>query len=196
MGNASAYLRNFIYTGLNSTALGGNWVPLSQTGNSVALASGEQRFEYEFGSATSTVTGPPMEQSWNNNLNLSFGSFYLDGSCDFCGVANAVTITSASNTGTAQYIDAAPGGASQSGSQNTLTSDVYTITFGSSGYTGTLQFSAATDVTFGTPDVQLSRGTITLNVYAPAPAPLPLFGVAAAFGASRRLRTRLRRQAG
>ena len=78
--------------------------------------------------------------------------------------------------------------------RNNLTSDIYNITFGSSGYTGTLQFTAATDVTFGSPDVQLSRGTITLNIFAPAPAPLPLFGAGAAFGMSRQLRRRIQRQ--
>ena len=188
-GNAlTNFSRNFIYTGLNSTTLGGNWVPLGQS----TTTSGEQRFDYKFGAATGAVTGPPPQQLWNNNFTLDFGSFYLDGSCDFCGAANAVTLTSVTGTGTGQYIGADPNG--NSGNQNNLTSDIYNITFGSSGYTGTLQFTAATDVTFGSPDVQVSRGTITLNIFAPAPAPLPLLGAGAAFGMSRQLRRRIQRQ--
>jgi len=188
-GNAlTNFSRNFIYTGLNSTALGGNWVPLGQTGTS---GNGEQRFDYKFGAATGAIAGPPAQQLWNNNFTLDFGSFYLDGSCDFCGAANAVTLTSVSGTGMGQYIGQDPNG--NPGNQNNLTSDIYNITFGSSGYTGTLQFTAATDVTFGTPDIQLSRGTITLNIYAPAPAPLPLLGAGAAFGMSRQLRRRIQR---
>jgi hypothetical protein len=188
-GNAlTAFSRNFIYTGLNSTALGGNWVPLGQS----TTTSGEQRFDYKFGAATGAIAGPPAQQLWNNNFTLDFGSFYLDGSCDFCGAANAVTLTSVSGTGMGQYIGQDPNG--NPGNQNNLTSDIYNITFGSSGYTGTLQFTAATDVTFGSPDVQLSRGTITLNIFAPAPAPLPLFGAGAAFGMSRQLRRRIQRQ--
>ena len=190
-GTQLGIFRNFIYTGLNSTALGGNWVPLGQTGTS---GSGEQRFDYKYGAATTSIAGPPAQQLWNNNFTLDFGSFYLDGSCDFCGIANAVTITSFSDSGTGmgQYIGVDPSG--NPGNQNNLTSDIYNITFGASGYTGSLQFTAATDVTFGTPDIQLSRGTITLNIYAPAPAPLPLLGAGAAFGMSRQLRRRIQRQ--
>ena len=191
-GDGIAVNRNFIYTGLNSTPLGGNWVPVAQTGPSGALASGDQRFDYKFGPASSSVTGPPSEKFWSNNFTLNFGSFYLDGGCNFCGAANAVTLTSVSGTASGHYIDADPLG--NSGNQNSLISDVYNITFGASGYTGTLQFTAATDVTFGSPDIQLSRGTITLEIFAPVPAPLPLFGAGAAFGMSRQLRRRIQRQ--
>jgi len=188
-GNAlTAFSRNFIYTGLNSTALGGNWVPLGQS----TSASGEQRFDYQFGVATSINPGPPQVNIWNNSFTLDFGSFYLDGSCDFCGVANAVTITSVTGTGNGQYVGEDPSG--NAGNQNNIVSDIYNITFGASGYTGTLQFSAATDVTFGTPDTKFSRGTIALNIFAPAPATLPLLGAGAAFGMSRQLRRRIQRQ--
>ena len=194
-GNPMAVTRNYIFTGLNTDPLAGNWVPSGQAGPAGDLASGEQRFDYLLGSATASlpVPGPPTENLWVDKANLSFGSFYLDGSCLFCGSANKVTITSASNTAQAQYKGADPNG--NSGNQNSLVSDIYNITFGASGYTGTLRYTAATDVTFGSPDIQLSRGTITLEIFAPVPAPLPLFGAGAAFGMSRQLRRRIQRQA-
>jgi len=193
--------RNFIYQNLlGDYAPAGNWIPVSQDGpgSTGPLGSKEQRFDYDFGAATTINPGPPQNNIWNNNSNLSFGSFYLDGICDFCGAANAVSITSASTTGLATFLGEAPDGSA--GNQNKLTSSIYNIVFGASGKKGTLQYEAYTDITnvnsMGS-RVESSGGKIFITLEDPipptsaVPAPLSVLGAGAAFGFSRRLRRRI-----
>ena len=143
-----------------------------------------------------------MDSSGDNTSDLDFGSFYLDGTCDFCGSANAVSITSASSTGLATYLGEAPGGSS--GNQNKLTSSLYNIVFGASGKTGTLQYEAYSDITNGIPGtnrIESSGGKIFITLKDPippssaVPAPLSVLGAGAAFGFSRRLRRRIQSSA-
>lgn len=197
-GAAINTTRNFIYQDLiGDYAPAGAWVPVSQLGpgSTGPLRSGEQRFDYSAGAATSVNPGPPQNNIWNDNLNLTFGSFYLDGTCEFCGEANAVSVISASPTGVAQFLGEAPD--QTAGNQNKLNSSLYNIVFGSSGKTGTLRFEAYTDITNGVPPAlrsENSGGRIIINLddpIAPAPSPLPILGAGAAFGYSRRLRRRI-----
>ena len=201
-GTAIPNPRNFIYTGLSDSPLSGRWVPVNQVGPNptpppatVGLGDGGQRLDYLFGNATSGSSSP-TSYDWVNGFDLQFGSFYLNGGCPFCGPSNAVSLVSANSTGNGTYIGIDPNGTN--GNQNRLTSDLYSIVFGASGITGTLQFSAFTDVTdatTSTPLSQISGGTIQLNVnyiYPPSPAPFPLLGLASAYGLSRRLRHRIR----
>jgi len=201
-GSAINNSRNFIYTGLPPSPLAGRWIPLNQQGpnptpppTTADLGPGSQRFDYLFGDATSGSSSPTSYE-WVNGLDLKFRSFYLDGSCPFCGPNNAVSLVSVNSTGNGQYIGIDPNGAN--GNQNTLTSDLYSIVFGASGITGTLQFDASTnvtDATTNTPVAQISGGTIVLNVnytYPPAPAPIPLLGLTTAWAMGRRLRLRIR----
>lgn len=193
--------RNFIYQDLvGNYAPAGNWVPVSQLGpgSTGPLGAREQRFDYDFGVATTINSGPPQNNIWDNNSNLSFGSFYLDGTCDFCGSANAVSVTSASSTGQASYLGEAPNGSA--GNQNKLTSSLYNIVFGASGKTATLQYEAYTDITNRDPGgsrVESSGGKIVITFEDPipptsaVPAPLSVLGAGAAFGFSRRLRRRI-----
>ena len=185
--------RNFIYQDLVGNNLpAGNWVPVSQTG---ATALGEQRFDYEFGTATTINPGPPQNNLWDNNSTLSFGSFYLDGSCNFCGPTNAVSVLSSSSTGQAEYLGEAPDGSA--GNRNKLTSNLYNIVFGDSGKVGTLEYTAFTDVTNRNSSgsrVEKSGGSIIIRFNDPVtavPAPLSILGAGAAFGFSRRLRRRI-----
>lgn len=197
-------MRNFIYQSLvGDYAPAGDWMPVGQS-----LSTGEQRFDYYFDAATSSSTGGTSGtvavHDWNNNLDLDFGSFYLDGSCSFCGSGNAVSLINSTNTGTAQYIAEAATSTntnSVAGGQNEITSSIYNIVFGASGITGTLQYTAFTNVISGMNFSQSNGGTITLNVNAPmppaaaVPGPLPVLGAGAAFGFSRRLRRRILDQA-
>jgi hypothetical protein len=194
--------RNFIYTGLvGDYAPAGAWTPVSQS----TAVVGEQRFDYFFQNATSSsiggTSGLATVRNWMNNLTLNFGSFYLNGSCSFCGSSNVVNAISSTFTGQAKYIDESPNstnGNSIPGNQNQLTSGIYNILFGASGITGTLQYTAFTNVTTN-PFSQQSGGTIVLNVNADdpnppttaVPGPLPILGAGAAFGYSRRLRRRI-----
>jgi hypothetical protein len=192
--------RNFIYTGLvGDYAPAGAWTPVSQSTSTL----GEQRFDYSFPNASSSSTGGTSGlatvRDWNNNLSLNFGSFYLNGSCSFCGSSNFVSVISSTPTGQAKYINESPtstAGNSISGNQNKLTSGLYNILFGASGITGTLQYTAFTNVT-SNPFAQQSGGTIIINVNDPTPpttavpGPLPVLGAGAAFGYSRRLRRRI-----
>jgi len=195
---ATPNMRNFIYQNLvGDYEPAGNWMPLGQ-----GTAINEQRFDYYFDKATSSGTGgasgSATVHNWNSNLDLDFGSFYLTGSCGFCGMANAVSIVSATDTGTAQYIDESPdstSGNSVMGNQNQLSSSIYNIVFGASGQMGTLQYTAFTNVT-SNPLRQYNGGTITIvtNANPPTssvPGPLPLLGAGAAYGYSRRLRSRI-----
>lgn len=200
-GTALTTARNFIYQNLiGDYAPAGAWIPVSQlgSGSTGPLVVGEQRFDYYFEAATTINSGPPQDNIWDNNSNLSFGSFYLDGTCDFCGSANAVSITTAISTGRATYLGQAPNGAA--GNQNNLTSSLYNIVFGASGKTGTLQYEAYSNITNATPGtnrIESSGGRIiitTSDPILPVPAPLPLFGAGAAFGMSRQLRRRIQRQ--
>jgi hypothetical protein len=173
-------------------------MPINQTGPTGGLIMGEQRFDYKFDQATTINSGPPQDNQWNNNLTLDFGSFFLDGSCGFCGSNHAVIITSAGPTGQAQYLGEAPG--QTSGNQNKLFSSIYNIMFAASAYTGTLQYEAYTDITDGVPPAlrsESSGGRIILNVDGPTPptgsvpSPIPLLGASAAFSFSRKLRRRI-----
>lgn len=184
--------RNFIYQSLvGNYAPAGNWQPVGQS----TSTAGEQRFDYFFPMASSINPGPPQVNDWNNNLNLSFGSFYLDGACSFCGSSNAVSVINATLTGTAKYIGQSPTGTA--GNQNKLTSGIYNIVFGASNIMGKLQYTAFTDVTTN-PFLQSSGGTITImtdDIPPPptsaVPSPLPFLGAGVAFGFSRRLRQRI-----
>ena len=193
--------RNFIYQSLvGDYAPAGAWTPVGQ---SFATLAGEQRFDYTFPNATSSSTGGTSGSAtvhdWNNNLTLNFGSFYLDGTCNFCGSSNTVNLINSTLTGTAKYIGESPtstAGNSISGNQNTLTSGIYDIVFGTSGIPGTLQYTAFTNVTTN-PFEQKSGGSIIINVNDPnppttaVPGTLPVLGAGAAFGYSRRLRRRI-----
>jgi hypothetical protein len=206
---ATPNTRNFIYQSLQGNyplASPLTWTPVGQT----TSALGEQRFDYYFGNSQSSSTtggssGLATVQNWSNSLDLDFGSFYLAGSCTFCGFNNRVSIVNSASMGTAQFIGEAitsSPGVSKGGNQNTLNSSVYNIIFGASMITGTLQYSAFTNVT-NDPLTQSSGGIITItaeasdppNPPAPVPAPLSVLGVGAAFGFSRRLRRRILDQA-
>jgi hypothetical protein len=185
--------RNFIYTGLSGDyPTPAVWTPVGQ---STSMA-GEQRFDYSFPAANSTNAGPPQVNDWANNLSLSFGSFYLAGSCSFCGPTKVVSMITSSSTGTAKFIGQAPDGTT--GNQNQLTSGLYNILFGTgpSAIVGTLEYTAFTNVT-STSLTQQSGGKIIINVNDPnppttaVPGPLPVLGAGAAFGYSRRLRRRI-----
>jgi hypothetical protein len=67
-------------------------------------------------------------------------------------------LVSATSTGIAQFIGNGGGWLNK----NSLTSSVYSIVFGASGRTGTLQYTAATDVQ--ATGNQISGGTITINI--------------------------------
>jgi hypothetical protein len=202
-GNPIVNALNFIYQDLvGDNPIAGPWMPINQTGPTGSLIMGEQRFDYKFGQATSINPGPPQDNQWNNNLTLDLGSFFLDGTCTFCGPTNAVSITSAGPTGQAQYIGEAPG--PTFGSQNKLFSSIYNILFAASGHTGTLQYEAYSNITDGVPPDQpseLSGGRIIININGPTPptdtvpSPMPLFGACAAFSYSRRLRRRISQMA-
>jgi len=185
--------RNFIYTGLaGDYPTAGAWTPVGQS----TSTNGEQRFDYSFPAANSTNAGPPQVNDWANSLSLSFGSFYLAGSCSFCGPTKAVTVITSSSTGIAKYIGQAPD--STPGNQNQLTSGLYNILFGTgpTAIMGTLEYTAFTNVT-SNPFAQQSGGKIIINVNDPnppttaVPGPLPVLGAGAAFGYSRRLRRRI-----
>jgi hypothetical protein len=199
-GTGISTARNFIYTGLvGDYAPAGSW----QEDSITPVPAGQQRFDYNFPNATSSSTGGTSGSAtvhdWTNNLNLTFNRFYLTGPCSYCGLSNVVSQISRSLTGEARYINESPTsspGNSIPGNQNTLRSSVYDIIFGASGITGTLQYTAFTNVT-SNPFAQQSGGTIILNVNDPnppttaVPGPLPVLGAGAAFGYSRRLRRRI-----
>jgi hypothetical protein len=185
--------RNFIYQSLvGDYAPAGTWTPVGQS----TSMPGEQRFDYTFPNATSVNPGPPQVNKWINNLTIAFGSFYLGttGSCSFCGPLNPVAVILSNDKGEAEYIGQSP--TSTPGNQNTLTSGIHNIIFGASGITGTLQYTAFTDVT-ANPFEQKSGGEIIINVNDPnppttaVPGPLPVLGAGAAFGYSRRHRRRI-----
>ena len=183
--------RNFIYQGLSgNNPIAGAWTPVGQTGPSGSLGANEQRFDYLFPAATATLTNP-TNNLWVDNITTDFGSFFLAGSCSFCGAANAVQLLSTTNSD-GEYIGLSP--ISTAGSQNYLNSDIYNIVFGASGITGTIQFDANTKV-IADPLLQTNGGKIVININPtslPVPGPLPLLGTGAAFGFSRRLRRQIK----
>jgi len=187
--------RNFIYQGLSGNdPIAGAWTPVGQTGPSGSLGVNEQRFDYLFPAATTTSTNP-TNNSWVDNITTDFGSFFLAGSCSFCGEANKVQLLSTTNSD-ANYLGLSPTGTA--GNQNFLSSDIYNIVFGASGITGTIQFDANTNITSGSPVIQTNSGKIVININQLPPAPLPvpgalpLLGAGAAFGFSRRLRRQIK----
>lgn len=161
--------RNFIYKDLTCDDASVIWVPSGQSlsaavnfaNNSAGLSNASQRaqrFDYYFNTSTSSQAGPPVGYTWTNRFDLYFGAFYLDGPYSFCGAANVVNLVSATSTGVAQFT----GGDGAWLNRNSLSSSAYNIAFGASGKTGTLQFTAATDVQ-GTGN-QISGGIITITI--------------------------------
>jgi hypothetical protein len=192
---AGVSYRNFIYglfdgdTGAcacNNSGITG-WVPVGQTINNIFGTSflpipevNQQRFDYSFGASATGYSGFRCDgqadyyRTWSGNLSFIFGSFYLQGSYDFCGPANtvaAITATggSAIYDGLGPFYDllAGPGLYSRCNNiRNTLVSDTYSIVFGASGRTGTLQFSAQCFIYSGGLEWN-SGGTITVVVNPP-----------------------------
>jgi len=202
-GAAITSPRNFIYQGLNSTnAIGaGDWTPVGQTGSSGSLGVKEQRFDYLFPAATATLPSP-VNNLWVDNVATDFGSFFLAGTCSFCGEANAVSLLSTTNSN-ADFIGVAAADAptGSTGNQNYLNSKIYDIVFGASGIKGTISFDAFTTIVNATgtqPVQQTNGGKIVLNIIEPptpsrpVPGPLPLMGAGAALGFSRRLRRQIK----
>ena len=161
--------RNFIYKDLACNDASVIWTPSGQSLSAAVSYSNAsaglsntspraQRFEYFFRTSTSSAAGPPVVYTWTDGFDLTFGAFYLDGNYSFCGAANAVSLNSATFTGTATFTDSGGGWLNR----NALTSSIYNITFGASGKSGTLQYTAATDVDIG--GGQTSGGTITITV--------------------------------
>jgi hypothetical protein len=162
--------RNFIYKDLTCNDASIIWVPSGQSlsaavnygsNSSAGLSNNSQRaqrFDYYFNTSTSSEAGPPVVYTWTNRFDLYFGAFYLDGPFSFCGATNIVSLISATATGIAQFTGTHPDWLNK----NALTSSVYNIVFGASGRTGTLQYTAATDVQ--ATGNQISGGTITINI--------------------------------
>ena len=162
--------RNWIYKDLTCNDDTVIWKPVGQSlsaavfylsGASAGLSNTSekaQRFDYFFDTATSSASGPPVVHTWTNRFNLYFGSFFLDGSYSFCGSANTISLTSATSTGNAQFT----GSDGVWLNRNSLISSIYGIAFGASGRTGTLQYTATTDVQ--PTGNQISGGTITINI--------------------------------
>jgi hypothetical protein len=202
-GNAITNPRNFIYLGLSSNNLvAGDWTPVGQlgSGSTGPLRAGEQRFDYRFPAASAQFTNP-VNNLWLDNVETDFGSFFLAGSCNFCGVANSVQLLSTIDSN-GDYIGVATADAitGSTGSQNYLNSKIYDIVFGASGIKGTINFDAFTtiiDASGTVPVQQTNGGKIVINVNQeptpslPVPGPLPLLGAGAAFGFSRRMRRQI-----
>jgi hypothetical protein len=161
--------RNFIYKDLTCNDVSVIWTPSGQSlsaavnysNTSAGLSNTSpraQRFDYFFRTSTSSAAGPPVVYTWTDRFDLVFGAFYLDGNYSFCGASNVVSLNSVTFTGTATYTDSGGGWLNR----NALTSGIYNITFGASGKSGTLQYTAATDVDFS--GNQTSGGTITINI--------------------------------
>jgi microcystin-dependent protein len=161
--------RNCIFSGLTCSDSTVTWQPVGQDYNGTCSYNGSpqpiaanainaQRFDYYFGAGVSSGANT---FAWSNAFELIFGSFYLVGPYSICGAANAVAVINAINTGSGQIIATAPNGGT--GSQNTITSSTYNIVFGASGITGTLRFTATTNVQQNPLEV-LNTGSITITV--------------------------------
>jgi hypothetical protein len=198
-GNAISNPRNFIYQGLSGDrpTIAGDWTPVNQAGSSDSLLGAkEQRFDYLFPNASEKS---PPNNTWTDNVTTQFGSFYLAGPCDFCGLANAVLPLQTTNSSANYFgtpVSGAPAGST--GKQNYLTSKVYDIVFGASGIKGTINFDALTTIIDASEiqEVQQTNGgKIVININQPStpvPSTIPLLGAGAAFGFSRRLRCRIK----
>jgi hypothetical protein len=166
------------------------WTPVNQYGSdsnavSVALDPGQQRFDYTFDAADDT-SGAPDIYKWNNTFKLiSFGTFYLDGACNFCGADKPVSIldTLPAYSGSARReadgkVDVDPGNNGKPFylAGNFYDSNVFNIRFGSTDITGTLQFNAnsATLYTWAQGGHQVSWGQVVLNINEDTSVPIDL----------------------
>ena len=158
------------------------WRPVGQShGNALYFPDTDtntQRIDYSFGAATGGYTGYQCNgvadayRTWDGNLSLKFGSFYLEGIYDFCGPDNAVATIISTNSGHAIYDGLGPDFPIYESYQrcattrNYLNSDIYGIVFGASGRTGTLQFSVQ-DFRYGGGLSYEMGGVITIVVNPP-----------------------------
>lgn len=189
-GSGTTGVRNFVFNTLQTRDVAGPsfaspvWTPIGQYGpandpsgvpqQSALLGAGQQRFDYSFDAADDLSAAPDVLR-WADTFRLvGFGAFYLQGDCAFCGPDKPVQLVQSLSAlnGSARYekngvIDAVPGnnGTPFFEAGNFYDSDVFDVTFGTSGITGTLQFSATTATVFSTAGGQRSSwGRIILGV--------------------------------
>ena len=149
-------------------------------GTITRVQNGQNTFRFVY-SQDSLVS--PDTSFFQKNLLSTFDSFYLNGTCAVCGIDAQITSQASAALGTFTGPNAA---APVSGSY-TIDSALIPFSYGTTGFTGTLQYSAFNSFVSGS-TVTDSSASFTLTA---VPGPLPVAGVAFAFGWSRKLRRRI-----
>ncbi|MCP9884196.1 hypothetical protein KBY97_03505 [Synechococcus sp. ATX 2A4] len=161
------------------------------TGQIFRQVNGQNTFRFQYSQVGIAENVTPI--SFNKTLSSFFDSFYLTGTCTVCGPGALIQSQTTTAFGSAT-VDSSTSPAEGSYSFSSIT---IPITYGDTGFIGTLQYTGINS--FETVDNESEQsviapisatGTFTLTAE-PIPAPLPLAGAALAFGWSRKLRRRI-----
>lgn len=177
------------YTGLSLFGPAATGFFAGATGIQRVGAPEANSFRVDYDSLASDVLPGATQNNFTRNLNSRITSFFLTGTCQVCGLSNAISTfntTAASGLVRGGFNGTTLAGIPNSGNYNLLTNTPISVTFGASGITGFLEYQAGTNFGFGNPN---STGSITFSA---VPGPLPLAGAALAFGWSRKLRSRIK----
>jgi hypothetical protein len=168
-------------TGFTNTGFSGLFA--GADGTIVRTANGQNTLRFLY-SQTSLTSSNPV--GFTKTLSSTFDSFYLGGTCAVCGPLNVISGQTTSATG--QY--AGSNSANPTDGNYSIFSAMIPITYGVSGFTGTLQYLVSNNFTSeGQTLIPTdSVGQFTLTA---VPGPLPVVGAAVAFGWSRKLRRRI-----
>jgi hypothetical protein len=191
-------------TNSGSTAFTGNGANLAETGSftftnptgtvnpwTVLNLSPPSGGFFEGITALYYTTTPSLSYDDKDDPTFSFGSFYFLGSCSICGTTT--TPGEIISIGPVQSGTVTLGG--QPGQFNPLQANVgpVAINYGNTGHSGTVSFNATALVRNNESAFAVAGVNFTVFDGPPGvvPGPVPLFGAAAAFGYSRRLRRRV-----
>ncbi len=168
-------------TGFTNTGFSGLFA--GADGTIVRTANGQNTLRFLYSQTSIDLSNPV---SFTKTLSSTFDSFYLGGTCAVCGPLNVIAGQTTSATG--QY--AGSNSANPTDGNYSIISAMIPITYGASGFTGTLQYLVTNNfMSEGQTLIPTdSVGNFTLTA---VPGPLPVVGAAVAFGWSRKLRRRI-----
>ncbi len=182
VGNGGTFTFANPVTNVPGPSLGNPWQVLNLSPSSGGFFEGITGLFY-------TQT-PSLSYANRNDPTFLFGQFYFLGNCSICGTVN----TQGQIISIAPTTDGSVTRFGPPGQAETLTATAASpIIYGDTGISGTVSFNATALVSNNSSQFVIANVNFSVfdNPPGVVPGPVPLFGAAAAFGYSRKLRRRV-----